>query len=76
MPSTLAALSEQEVSDTPTGRAHAVLLGGGGRAGGLGWWWHTTEDTIDKIDPEFLVRDAWLYLALLWELCTRVRLPF
>jgi Peptidase family M28/PA domain len=75
VPSTLAALSEQEVSDTPTGRAHAALLGGGGRAGGLGWWWHTTEDTIDKIDPDFLVRDAWLYLAVLWELCTRDRLP-
>ena len=76
VPSTLAALSEQEVDDSPTGRAHAALLGGGGRAGGLGWWWHTTEDTIDKIDPDFLVRDAWLYLAVLWELCTRNRLPF
>jgi hypothetical protein len=71
----LAALSEQAVEDTPTGRAHAQLLGGGGKAGGLGWWWHTPEDTLDKIDPDFFKRDADLYLAILVELVSRERLP-
>lgn len=76
VPTTLAALSEQLVDDSPTSKAHAALLGAKGRAGGLGWWWHTTEDTLDKIDPEFLERDARLYLAVLWGLLTRDRLPY
>jgi hypothetical protein len=25
---------------------------------GLPWWWHTAEDTIDKIDPDVLVKDT------------------
>jgi len=55
----------------------ARLLGGsGGKSGGLGWWWHTTEDTIDKIDPAFLVRDATIYALTLWRLCTLPLLPF
>jgi hypothetical protein len=55
----------------------ARLLGTGrGRSGGLGWWWHTTEDTIDKIDRDFLVRDASIYALTLWRLCTEAILPF
>jgi hypothetical protein len=55
----------------------ARLLGGGrGRSGGLGWWWHTTEDTMDKIDRDFLVRDASIYALTLWRLCTEAILPF
>lgn len=42
----------------------------------LGWWWHTAEDLIDKIDPEFLARDAGVYAETLWRLCTLERLPF
>ena len=42
----------------------------------LGWWWHTKEDLIDKIDPEFFVRDAAIYAETLWRLCTLERLPF
>jgi hypothetical protein len=42
----------------------------------LGWWWHTTEDLIDKIDPEFLVRDAAIYAETLSRLCGEERLPF
>lgn len=30
---------------------------------GLGWWWHTEADTLDKVDPEVLRRDAQIYLA-------------
>lgn len=33
--------------------------------GGLGWWWHTTEDTMDKVDPPNLVRDCKVYLLVL-----------
>ncbi len=75
VPTVLAALSEQPVDDSPTGRAHAQLLGGG-KTGGLGWWWHTPEDTLDKIDPGFLKRDADLYWATIRELVSRERLPF
>ena len=46
------------------------------RGGGLGWWWHTTEDTLDKIDADNLVRDARVYAETLWRLCTLPRLPF
>jgi hypothetical protein len=41
----------------------------------LGWWWHTPEDTIDKLDPELLERDAKIYAATIWDLCTAPRLP-
>ena len=41
----------------------ARLLGGtAARGGGLGWWWHTTEDTLDKIDPDHLERDIKVYV--------------
>ena len=42
----------------------------------LGWLWHTAEDLIDKIDPDFLKRDASIYAETLWRLCTLERLPF
>lgn len=53
----------------------ASLLGGGAKGGGLGWWWHTTEDTLDKIDHDYLVRDARVYAEALWRICTLDRLP-
>ncbi|MDP9371218.1 MAG: M28 family peptidase [Chloroflexota bacterium] len=76
VPSLFGSLSEQARDDSPTGAALAQLLGGGGRGGGLGWWWHTTEDTLDKIDPDNLRRDARVYAEALWRLCTVERLPF
>ncbi|MDP9356889.1 MAG: M28 family peptidase [Chloroflexota bacterium] len=76
IPTVFASLSEQERDDSATGAALAQLLGGGGKGGGLGWWWHTTEDTVDKIDPANLVRDAGVYAETLWQLCTLERLPF
>ncbi len=70
-------LSEQPRDDgSATATALAQLLGGGSRAGGLGWWWHTTEDTLDKIDPDHLRRDARVYAEALRRLCTDERLPF
>jgi hypothetical protein len=44
--------------------------------GGLPWFWHTPEDTIDKIDPDNLLRDARVYAETLWELSTAHTLPF
>lgn len=41
----------------------------------LGWWWHTEHDLIDKIDPDFLVRDTRVVLRVVWALLTGVRLP-
>jgi hypothetical protein len=75
VPTVFAALSEQPRDDSATGEALAQLLGGSGKGGGLGWWWHTTEDTLDKIDPDNFVRDAGVYAETLWRLCTAERLP-
>lgn len=43
---------------------------------GLAWFWHTEADTIDKIDPEILLKDTCVYMAALWRLCTAPVLPF
>ncbi|MBX5445151.1 M28 family peptidase [Sphaerobacter sp.] len=76
IPTLFASLSEQAADASATAQALGQLLGSGRRAGGLGWWWHTTEDTLDKIDPDNLVRDAGVYAETLWRLCTVERLPF
>ncbi len=75
VPTVFASLSEQARDDSATGAALAQLLGAGGKGGGLGWWWHTTEDTLDKIDPANFARDAGIYSETLWRLCTVDRLP-
>ena len=56
----------------------AAFMGAGRkRAGGaMGWWWHTPGDTIDKIDPELLVRDTRVYLQTVWRLLSDPVLPF
>ena len=63
----------------PTGVAADLvrLTGGtGARSGGLGWWWHTTEDTLDKIDPELHVRDTKVYVEVVGRLATEPVVPF
>jgi hypothetical protein len=53
-----------------------ALLGGANRKGaGFGWWWHTPDDTLDKMDPELLVRDTRVYVHALWRLLTDRILP-
>ena len=42
----------------------------------LGWWHHSLENTIDKLDFEFMADHLRVYAAYLWELCTAVVLPF
>ncbi|MEM3386750.1 MAG: M28 family peptidase [Nitrososphaerales archaeon] len=67
-------LSEQPPEALEGKKAPSFLLAP--HSGGLGWWWHTTEDTVDKIDPDFLVRDTKVYLLLILNLCTTSIIPF
>jgi hypothetical protein len=71
IPSLLMTLSEQppEAADPVLAALHRQISGGHGKSGGLGYWWHTPEDTIDKIDPEFLRRDTVIYTLLTYRLC-------
>lgn len=64
VPSVFMTLSEQPADESPSARGYAQLMGGQAKSGGLGWWWHTPEDTLDKLDPDFLVRDAQIYLLV------------
>jgi aminopeptidase YwaD len=41
----------------------------------LGWWWHTPHDTLDKIDPAYLVRDTRIVLHAVWRLLSGAVLP-
>jgi hypothetical protein len=58
--------------------ADLVRLTGGtaARGGGLGWWWHTTEDTLDKIDPELHARDTKIYVEVVGRLATEPVVAF
>ncbi len=62
VPSLFMTLSEQPLDESETARGFAQLMGGSQRSGGLGWWWHTPEDTLDKLDPAFMLRDSQIYL--------------
>jgi hypothetical protein len=78
IPAMLMSLSEQpaENADPLLLALHHQISGGGGAGGGLGWWWHTPEDTVDKIDPDYLKRDATIYTLILYRLCSTRILPF
>ena len=73
-PSLFMGLSEQAPADDPAAQAFALLFGDG-RTGGFGWWWHTTEDTIDKLDPRNLTRDCKVYLSVVYKACSDSLLP-
>jgi len=45
-----------------------------GGSGG-GWWWHTPYDTIEYVNPEFLVRDTRVNLAIVLALADSAVLP-
>jgi len=62
-------LSEQGAENEMTAD-QAFLFGGAKAGGGLGWFWHTTEDTLDKIDPDYLVRDIRVYVETVGRLVT------
>jgi hypothetical protein len=42
----------------------------------LGWWHHSLENTIDKLDFDYMQTHLQVYAAYLWELCTAFVLPF
>jgi hypothetical protein len=47
----------------------------GGMRNALGWWWHTPHDTIDKVDPEKLMRDTRIVAHAVCRLLTDLHLP-
>ena len=77
IPAALMSLSEQppENADPVLLALHQQISGGESKSGGLGWWWHLPDDTVDKIDPDLLRRDASIYVLLLHRLCTVPVLP-
>ncbi len=73
-PSLYMGLSEQELKPGLAAEAFASLFGSG-KTGGFGWWWHTTQDTVDKIDPECLARDCAVYLLSVYRACADEYIP-
>lgn len=75
VPSMFMSLGEQ-----PAGSADSIMgavMGGNvtRKGAGLGWWWHTPDDTLDKMDPDLLVRDTRVYVHTIWRLLTERVLP-
>jgi hypothetical protein len=50
-------------------------LTGSAKKGGSGWWYHTSADTLDKVDPDNLVRDTQIYLLGCLRFCGDRILP-
>ena len=67
------------MGEQPAGSADSFtrsIFGGGARKGaGFGWWWHTPDDTLDKMDPDLLVRDTQIYVHTIGRLLTDRVLP-
>jgi hypothetical protein len=76
LPAIFMSVSHQGAASDVT--ADLVRLTGGtaARGGGLGWWWHTTEDTLDKIDPELHERDTKIYVEVVGRLAVDPVVPF
>jgi N-acetylated-alpha-linked acidic dipeptidase len=74
VPSMFMGMGEQPAS-TDSNVAAAVFGGGTRKGAGFGWWWHTPDDTLDKMDPELLVRDTRIYVHTLWRLLTDRTIP-
>ena len=76
VPSLFMFVSEQPPGQDESAGDVAELLGGpGAKGGGVGWWWHTTEDTVDKIDPDLLVRDTRIFAAATYRFLSEPVLP-
>jgi N-acetylated-alpha-linked acidic dipeptidase len=74
VPSLFMGMGEQ-AADTGDNVMGAVMGGGNRKGAGFGWWWHTPDDTLDKMDPELLVRDTRVYVHAIWRLLTARVLP-
>ena len=76
VPSIFMGMGEQP-AETSLDVTASVLGSATGRKGaGFGWWWHTPDDTLDKIDPQLLVRDTRVYVHAIWRLLHDPVLPF
>lgn len=76
VPSLFGTFSLQPLNPDGPADPVASIIGAGKRGGGHGWWWHTAQDTMDKLDPATLLRDARPHALAVWELCTRPVLPY
>jgi len=74
VPSMFMLLSEHRVGDAET--VEPFSAASPGKHGANPWWWHTPDDTMDKIDPAYLLRDASIYAEAVRGLCTERVLPF
>lgn len=41
----------------------------------LGWWWHTPGDTVDNIDPDYLLRDTKIFVEYIMSFLTNEIIP-
>ncbi len=76
LPSFYCGVSSQGATDSKQQDFSAGISGGRPRRGGTAWWWHTPDDTMDKIEPEYLARDARILLGTVYHLAADRVLPF
>ncbi len=74
VPSLFMGLSEQPPATNQSSDAFSELFGTG-KSSGFGWWWHTTEDKVDKLDKDNLIRDCQVYFLSIYKLLTDDILP-
>ncbi len=76
LPAMFMSISQQGESSEVSDQLAQLVGSNVARRGGLGWWWHTTEDTLDKIDPANLERDIKIYVEVTGRLLTDPVPPF
>ncbi|HEX3722792.1 MAG TPA: M28 family peptidase, partial [Nitrolancea sp.] len=76
LPSFYCGISSQAPASEAQTDFSAGISGGRPRRGGSAWWWHTADDTLDKIEPAYLARDAQILLATVHRLAADQVLPF
>lgn len=57
--SAFSSFSKQPRPDNPEGKLTQTRSG----AFDFGWWWHNEADLIDKVNPEFFLRDAKIFIS-------------
>ncbi len=78
VPSAFMAFSGQPYVEDPVDFDTQYMIkqfNNGPYSAGFGWWWHSTEDTMDKIDEQYLERDASAYLSYVSQCCNQPILP-
>lgn len=75
LPALFMSLSHQGQESAETSDQVRLVGGTSARGGGLGWWWHTTEDTMDKIDPDNLTRDTRIYVEVVGRMMVEPVVP-